>query len=114
MPRQSYRSRRHKREKTLKHTYRLGLFGVLLTVVASFPASAGAQGRSYPNPTLPNFACSDSSYTTAVKNGITLGIAPDSPYTYLDPTTKKPTGIDWDINNAVLSYIGVKKVSYAL
>jgi ABC-type amino acid transport substrate-binding protein len=101
-------------EKTLKHRFRLGLFGVLLLVIASFPANVAAQGRTYPNPSLPNFACSDGSYAQVVKNGITLGISPDSPYTYLDPSTKKPTGIDWDINTAVLSYIGVTKINYAL
>lgn len=56
---------------------------------------------------LPNFACTDSSYADAVKNGIKLGIYSAAPYEYME--NGKPAGLDWDINMAVLKYIGVKK-----
>jgi polar amino acid transport system substrate-binding protein len=56
---------------------------------------------------LPSFACSDSSYADAVKNGIKLGIYSAAPYEYMD--NGKPAGLDWDINMAVLKYIGVTK-----
>lgn len=56
---------------------------------------------------LTNFACTDSSYANAVKNGIKLGIYSAAPYEYME--NNQPAGLDWDINMAVLKYIGVKK-----
>lgn len=56
---------------------------------------------------LANFACTDSSYANAVKNGITLGIYSAPPYEYIK--NGAPGGLDWDINMAVLKYIGVTK-----
>jgi len=58
---------------------------------------------------LMNFACTDSSYADAVKNGITLGIYSAPPYEYINKQTNSPAGLDWDINMAVLKYIGIKK-----
>ena len=56
---------------------------------------------------LTNFACSDDSYANAVKKGLKLGIYSAAPYEYMD--NGKPAGLDWDINMAVLKYIGVTK-----
>jgi polar amino acid transport system substrate-binding protein len=56
---------------------------------------------------LTNFACTDDSYAKAVKNGLKLGIYSAAPYEYMD--NGKPAGLDWDINMAVLKYIGVTK-----
>lgn len=56
---------------------------------------------------LMNFACTDSSYANAVKNGITLGIYSAPPYEYIKNGASG--GLDWDINMAVLKYIGVTK-----
>lgn len=75
---------------------------VQVTTRASFPAVA------------PAFACTDTMYQQAVSKGITLGISPDSPYTYIDPTTKQPAGIDWDINTAVLHWAGIKTIHYEI
>jgi len=75
---------------------------VRVTPHAGFPAVA------------PSFACSDTMYQQAVSKGITLGISADSPYTYLDPKTKQPAGIDWDINTAVLHWAGIKTIRYQI
>ena len=53
--------------------------------------------------------CGDPSYENAVKNGITLGFSVNPPEAYLDDN-KQPTGIDWEINKAVLDWLGVKKI----
>lgn len=58
---------------------------------------------------VPNLACTDDSYANAVKNGINLGIYNAQPYEYIDKTTQKPAGLDWDINMAVLKYLGIEK-----
>lgn len=58
---------------------------------------------------LPNLACTDDSYAKAVKDGITLGIYTAAPYEYIDSATGDPAGLDWDINMAVLAYLGITK-----
>jgi polar amino acid transport system substrate-binding protein len=54
--------------------------------------------------------CGDPSYDNAVKNGISLGFNVNPPEAYQD-ASKQPTGIDWDINKAVLDVLGIKKIN---
>ncbi len=90
------------------------LLSLLAALALSVPAFASApSSSSFPN-VAPSFACSDSMYKQAASKGITLGISPDSPYTYLDPKTQKPVGIDWDIHMAVLKYIGINTVHFQI
>lgn len=77
--------------------------------MAQTPESGGAITTSH----VPDFACTDTSYADAVANGITLGITPDFPYTYLSDTNE-PEGIDVTINNAVLAWIGITNVTYEI
>lgn len=58
---------------------------------------------------LPNLACRDGSYQRAVDSGIKLGVYNAAPYMYTE--NGKLTGIDYDINIAVLKYIGIKKIT---
>jgi ABC-type amino acid transport substrate-binding protein len=91
------------------------LIAVLFACFALITPAAMAQtpepAVSIDQPMLPDFACTDTSYADAVANGITLGITPDFPYTYLD-SDNNPQGIDVTINNAVLDWIGVTDVTY--
>jgi ABC-type amino acid transport substrate-binding protein len=54
--------------------------------------------------------CGDPSYAKAVKEGITLGFSQNPPEAFLDEQTKQPSGIDWEINKAVLDWMGVKNI----
>jgi len=54
--------------------------------------------------------CGDPSYENAVKNGINLGSNDNPPELYQD-ANKQPTGIDWEINKAVLDLLGITKVN---
>jgi ABC-type amino acid transport substrate-binding protein len=56
---------------------------------------------------LPNMDCKDRSYSSALIKGINLGVYDAAPYMYMEKG--KMTGIDYDINVAVLEYIGIKK-----
>ena len=56
---------------------------------------------------LPNMDCRDRSYATALIKGINLGVYDAAPYMYMEKG--KLTGIDYEINVAVLEYIGIKK-----
>jgi polar amino acid transport system substrate-binding protein len=62
---------------------------------------------------IPNFkGCKDDSLDRAMKDGITLGISPSPPYSSLDPNTKKADGLDVEIHEAALNWIGIKDIKY--
>lgn len=56
---------------------------------------------------LPDMACKDNSYANAVSKGIKLGVYDAAPYMYTQ--NGQMTGIDYEINMAVLHYIGITK-----
>lgn len=56
--------------------------------------------------------CSDGSLDRAIKDGVTLGISPSPPYSNLDPNTKKADGLDVEINEAALHWLGVTNIKY--
>ncbi len=76
-----------------------------------FITTAGAE--EFRHEASPLFdSCGDGSYQKAVKDGITLGISPSPPYTSLDPATGKASGLDVEINEAALKWMGVTKIQY--
>jgi polar amino acid transport system substrate-binding protein len=56
--------------------------------------------------------CSDGSLDRAIKDGVTLGISPSPPYSNLDPNTKKADGLDVEINDSALHWLGVTNIKY--
>ena len=56
--------------------------------------------------------CSDGSLDRAIKDGVTLGISPSPPYSNLDPNTKKADGLDVEISEAALHWLGVTNIKY--
>ena len=56
--------------------------------------------------------CGDGSYERAVKDGIALGISPSPPYSSIDPNTKRAAGLDVEINEGALHWMGVKTIKY--
>ena len=50
------------------------------------------------------------SLAKAQKDGITLGLSVNPPEAWLDEQTKQAKGIDWDINQAALDWMGVKNI----
>ncbi|MGH7155521.1 MAG: substrate-binding periplasmic protein [Acetobacteraceae bacterium] len=81
----------------------------LALALAALPALAQEQ-KFYleMNPDVAN--CGDPSYANAVKNGISLGFNVNPPEVYQD-SNKQPTGIDWEINKAVLDVLDIKKIN---
>jgi polar amino acid transport system substrate-binding protein len=61
---------------------------------------------------LPNLSCRDSSYSKAITSGINLGVYNNAPEMW--QVNGKSTGIDFDMNVAVLHYIGVTKINEVL
>ena len=56
--------------------------------------------------------CGDPSLLNAKQNGITLGISPSPPYSSLDPGSNKASGLDVEIHEAALKWIGINKIKY--
>ena len=69
------------------------ILSVALLVGLVWGAAAGVDEYGA-NGTIPgvSFTGGDGSYTRAVKDGITLGIVPDFPWTYQDEKTKAAVG----------------------
>src|SRR5438105_2165646 len=68
-----------------------------------------AQGTFF-NESQPMFDnCGDPSLSKAQKDGVTLGFSVNPPEAFLDDN-KNATGIDWEINKAVLDWLGVKTI----
>ena len=87
-------------------------FILALSLAGSVAAlSAAAQEKTFFNESQPMFDnCGDPSLARAQKEGITLGFSVNPPEAWLDEQTKQASGIDWDINQAALDWMGVKTI----
>jgi ABC-type amino acid transport substrate-binding protein len=81
----------------------------MLTLLALGTAQA-QDAQTEAQPLFDN--CGDGSLANAQKNGITLGISPSPPYTSIDPATNKAVGLDVEINEAALKWIGITNIKY--
>ncbi|MBV8456166.1 MAG: amino acid ABC transporter substrate-binding protein [Acetobacteraceae bacterium] len=92
------------------HSPRMTLAAGIATLALAMSSAVAQQPKFYVEmqPDVAN--CGDPSYENAVKNGISLGFNVNPPEAYQD-ASKQPTGIDWDINKAVLDVLGIKKIS---
>lgn len=90
-------------------SHRLAFAVGLACALASFSALAAEPTFFFEaKPLFDN--CGDGSLAKAQKDGITLGFSQAPPEAWLDETTKQPSGVDWDINKAVLDWLGVKNI----
>jgi ABC-type amino acid transport substrate-binding protein len=84
-----------------------------LLVGAFLAAASMAVAQDFQNEAQPLFEnCGDPSLTNAKQNGITLGISPSPPYSSLDPGSNKASGLDVEIHEAALKWIGINKIRY--
>ena len=58
------------------------------------------------------FTGGDGSYEHAKKDGITVAVVPDFPFTYQDEKTKEPAGIDIEIIKEAGRRLGISKLSW--
>jgi ABC-type amino acid transport substrate-binding protein len=81
-----------------------------VAVAAGGAGVVPAQAEDYFQETQPQFeACADGSLDRVRAEGIVLGESAIAPHSILDPNTKEASGIDVEINNAVLDWLGVEK-----
>jgi ABC-type amino acid transport substrate-binding protein len=91
------------------------ILSVALLVGLVWGAAAGVDEYGA-NGTIPgvSFTGGDGSYTRAVKDGITLGIVPDFPWTYQDEKTKEYKGLDVDMLKEATRRLGIKKITWEI
>jgi polar amino acid transport system substrate-binding protein len=87
--------------------------GLLLGVVWMSQAGVDEYGTNGPILGV-SFTGGDGSYNRAVKDGITLGIVPDFPWTYQDEKTKEYKGLDVDMFREMTKRLGIKKVTWEI
>jgi ABC-type amino acid transport substrate-binding protein len=87
------------------------LFALCFALIAGTAGSAAAQDFRFE--AVPLFQnCGDTSLKHAQQDGITLGISPSPPYSSIDPATQKASGLDVEINEAALRWLGITKIHY--
>jgi polar amino acid transport system substrate-binding protein len=85
--------------------------GLALTAMAT----SAAYAQDFRFEAVPLFDnCGDASLKHAQQDGITLGISPTPPYSWLDAATNKAGGLDVEINEAALKWLGITKIHYAV
>jgi ABC-type amino acid transport substrate-binding protein len=101
---------RGKSRRVLTGVLTLGLMLGLVWMSTAGVDEYGAGG------TIPgvSFVGGDGSYTRAVKDGITLGIVPDFPWTYQDEKTKEYKGLDVDMLKEATRRLGIKKINWEI
>lgn len=83
----------------------------ILAAAFSTLGAAGIAAQTYELAPSPE-TCSDASYDKSRAAGIVIGIAEAPPYSSVDPQTGEASGIDAEINKAVLDWMQVKQVRY--
>ena len=96
-----------------------GILVALLTITVlvglAWVSRAGVDEYGTTGPILGvSFTGGDGSYNRAVKDGITLGIVPDFPWTYQDEKTKEYAGLDVDMFREITRRLGIKKVTWEI
>ncbi len=93
----------------------LGLSFVLVGVLVGFTLAATVDEYGTTG-TIPGvgFTGGDGSYKKAFREGITLGVVPDPPWTYQDATTHEYGGLDVWIMQDAMRRLGIAKISYQI
>lgn len=75
--------------------------------------TVSVHAQDFPFESTPAFeGCGDPSYEKAKADGVTIGISPSPPFSFIDPNTKEAMGIEVEINQAALKWMGVTKIQY--
>jgi ABC-type amino acid transport substrate-binding protein len=86
---------------------------ILVAGLALSAATTAAYAQAFRFEAVPLFDnCGDGSLKHAQQDGITLGISPSPPYSSLDPGTNQASGLDVEINEGALKWLGITKIHY--
>ena len=87
--------------------------GAALAAMMLGLGAGAAKAQEFKNEAKPLFDnCGDPSYQKAVSDGITIGISPSPPFTSINPSTQKAEGLEVELNEAALAWMGVTKIHY--
>jgi polar amino acid transport system substrate-binding protein len=88
----------------------LAVLAVVFLAATSLPGFAGVGGVTG----ISSFTGGDGSFKRVVREGITIGIANDYPFTYQDEKTKEFDGLDVRIFRMITKMLGIDKVSWQI
>jgi ABC-type amino acid transport substrate-binding protein len=96
-------------------TRRALILGATVVALALGVGTSLARAQEFKNEAQPLFDnCGDPSYQKAVSDGITIGISPSPPFTSINPDTQKAEGLEVELNEAALAWMGVTKIHYEI
>lgn len=91
------------------------ILGAALAAMVLGLGAGAAKAQEFKNEAKPLFDnCGDPSYQKAVSGGITIGISPSPPFTSINPSTQKAEGLEVELNEAALAWMGVTKIRYEI
>src|SRR5215475_217663 len=91
------------------------ILGAALAAMMLGLGAGAAKAQEFKNEAKPLFDnCGDPSYQKAVSDGITIGISPSPPFTSINPSTQKAEGLEVELNEAALAWMGVTKIHYEI
>jgi polar amino acid transport system substrate-binding protein len=96
----------HRKARALVFALVAGLF----VVAMSMPVAGGVGGIQG----ISSFTGGDGSFKRVLREGITIGIANDFPFTYQDEKTKEMDGLDVRIFRQITKLLGIEKVSWQI
>ncbi|HLW46943.1 MAG TPA: ABC transporter substrate-binding protein [bacterium] len=96
----------HRKARALLFVLVAGLF----VVTMSLPVAGGVGGIQG----ISSFTGGDGSFKRVLREGITIGIANDFPFTYQDAKTKEMDGLDVRIFRQITKLLGIEKVSWEI
>ncbi len=93
-------------------TRRALILGATVVALALGAGTSLARAQEFKNEAVPLFDnCGDPSFQKAVTDGITIGISPSPPFTSINPNTQKAEGLEVELNEAALAWMGVTKIN---
>jgi polar amino acid transport system substrate-binding protein len=91
------------------------ILGATLAALVLGTGAGPARAQEFKNEAVPLFDnCGDPSYEKAKTEGITIGISPSPPFTSINPSTQKAEGLEVELNEAALAWMGVTKIKYEI
>jgi polar amino acid transport system substrate-binding protein len=96
----------HRKARALAFVLVAGIF----VVAMSMPVAGGVGGVQG----ISSFTGGDGSFKRVLREGITIGIANDFPFTYQDEKTKEMDGLDVRIFRQITKLLGIEKVNWQI
>jgi ABC-type amino acid transport substrate-binding protein len=102
-------------QQRVKPRRRALILGATVAALVLGLGSGAVRAQEFKHGAKPLFEnCGDPSYEKAKTDGITIGISPSPPFTSINPSTQKAEGLEVEIGEAALAWMGITKIRYEI